>query len=116
MAAALLSSTSRASASRRSRNLRSSSSRFSASRDRRSARRLEPRLFSVSLGATTCVGGVMVVESTVDGGGDDFCFVGVGLSPNPLPADRAHDCDNGCWTIGEKCVVVNALANKGPVL
>lgn len=63
------------------------------------------------------MGGVTVVSAVDDGGsGDDFCFVGVGLSPNPLPADRAHDCDNGCWTIGEKCVVVNALAIKGPVL
>lgn len=49
------------------------------------------------------VDGVAMVVSTAADGSDDFCFAGVGLSPNPLPADMAHgEGDDGCWTIGEK--------------
>lgn len=53
--------------------------------------------------------------SVVVDGDDDFCLGG-GFSPNPLPpAERAHG-DDGRWTIGVKCDVVNALASKGPAL
>ena len=92
MTAAPASCATSASASRRSRNLRNSVSRRSASRERSVRRSSEPALSLLvdelsSLLVDARVEFTMVDE---DGGVDDF-FVDVGdvgLSPNPLPADR----------------------------
>ena len=95
MAAAPASSRSAASVSRRVRNFLSSSSRRSASRERSSRSRFDPVLSSVTFVGCCCscvaTGAYSGALVSIDGA--DFCFVGCGFSPNPLPADSVtHDC------------------------